>query len=71
MGVINKQIVYCCHQVFVLCSKGVAAGFSRLEDAQRFLAGREFRSGFIYRHNGSDWDKVEDAPRLQSGGGVN
>ena len=40
VGVINKQIVYCCHPVFVLCSKGVAAGFSRLEDAQRFLAGR-------------------------------
>jgi len=54
-GVVNRQILYSCHPVFVVCPKGVAAAFASLDAAQRFVAGRGFRSGQIYRHDGSDW----------------
>jgi len=57
-GVVNRQILYSCHPFFVVCPKGVAAAFASLDAAQRFVAGRGFRSGLIYRHDGSDWYKV-------------
>ncbi len=57
-GVVNRQIFFSCHPVLVLCPVGVAAAFATLEAAQRFLAGRGFRAGLIYRHDGSDWYKV-------------
>jgi hypothetical protein len=65
-GTINRQVVISCHPVIVAGQKGVAAGFGSLDDARRFLTGRGFRSGCIYRHNGSDWDKVEE-DQLASG----
>ncbi len=57
-GLVNRQIIYSCHPVFVVCPKGVVAAFADLDAAQRFVAGRGFRSGLIYRHDGSDWYKV-------------
>jgi|MudIll2142460700_1097286.scaffolds.fasta_scaffold1010277_2 hypothetical protein len=57
-GVVNQQILYSCHPVLVVCPKGVAAAFASLDAARRFVAGRGFRSGLIYRHDGSDWYKV-------------
>jgi hypothetical protein len=57
-GVVNRQVIYSCHPVFVVCPKGVAAAFASLEAARRFVAGRGFRAGLIYRHDGSDWYKV-------------
>ena len=62
MGVINKQVVYCCHPVLVVCARGVTCGFSNEASARSFLAGRGFRAGNIYRHNGRDWDKLETEP---------
>lgn len=61
-GVINRQIVFCCHPVVVVSGSGVAASFSDVEEALRFLAKRGFGFGTVYRHNGSDWDKVEVDP---------
>jgi len=57
-GVVNRQIIYSCHPVFVVCPKGVAAAFASLDAARRFVAGRGFRSGLIYRHDGLDWYMV-------------
>ena len=57
-GVVNQQILYSCHPVLVVCPKGVAAAFASLDAARRFVAGRGFHSGLIYRHDGSDWYKV-------------
>jgi len=57
-GVVNQQVIYSCHPVFVVCPKGVVAAFASLDAARRFVAGRGFRSGLIYRHDGSDWYKV-------------
>ena len=57
-GVVNQQIIYSCHPFFVVCSTGVAGAFASLEAAHRFVAGRGFRAGLIYRHDGSDWYKV-------------
>jgi hypothetical protein len=61
-GVINRQMVISCHPVIVAGQRGVAAGFGSLDAARRFLAGRGFQAGFIYRHNGRDWDKVLEEP---------
>jgi hypothetical protein len=61
-GVINRRLVFSCHPFFVVCQKGVAAAFHTFEAAQRFLSGQGFRAGFIYRHNGRDWDKVDTRP---------
>jgi hypothetical protein len=61
-GVINRQVVYCCHSVIVVGRTGVAASFSTVDDALRFLAKRGFGFGAVYRHDGSDWDKVELDP---------
>jgi hypothetical protein len=58
-GVINRRLVFSCHPFFVVCQKGVAAAFASFEAAQGFLNGQGFRAGFIYRHNGRDWDKIE------------
>jgi hypothetical protein len=57
-GMVNRQIIYCCHPVLVVCPKGVAAAFATLDAARRFVAGRGFRAGLIYRHDGLDWYKV-------------
>ena len=57
-GVVNRQVIYSCHPVFVVCPKGVAAAFANLDAARRFVAGRGFRAGLIYRHDGLDWYKV-------------
>ncbi len=61
-GVINRQVILSCHPVIVASQRGVAAGFDSLEAARHFLAGRGFRAGFIYRHNGRDWDKIAEEP---------
>jgi hypothetical protein len=61
-GLINRRIVISCHPFFVVCAKGIAAEFPTLEGAEQFLAGRGFGAGCIYRHNGSDWDKLEKNP---------
>ena len=58
-GVINRRLVFSCHPFFVVCQKGVAAAFASFEAAERFLDGQGFRAGFVYRHNGRDWDKVD------------
>jgi hypothetical protein len=58
-GLINRRLVFSCHPFFVVCQKGVAAAFTSFEAAHVFLNGQGFRAGFIYRHNGTDWDKVE------------
>lgn len=63
VGVINQQIVYCCHPVVIIGRSGMAASFGNLEDAHRFLLKRGFGLGLVYRHSGSNWDKVEVDPR--------
>jgi hypothetical protein len=63
-GVINQQLVISCHPVIVSGEQGVAAGFGSLDAARHFLEGRGFKAGFIYRHNGRDWDKVAPDPSL-------
>ena len=61
-GVINRQVVFCCHPVVVVGRSGVAASFSVVDAAFRFLVQRGFGYGTVYRHNGSDWDKVDFDP---------
>jgi hypothetical protein len=61
-GVINKQVVYCCHPVVVVGKTGVAASFAVVDDALRFLVKRGFGLGSVYRHNGLNWDMVEVDP---------
>lgn len=61
-GVINRQVVYCCHPVVVMGKTGVAASFADLNEALKFLMSRGFKSGAVYRHSGSDWDKVDYSP---------
>jgi hypothetical protein len=61
-GMINRRFVISCHPFFVVCSKGIAAEFATQDCAERFLSGRGFGAGCIYRHNGLDWDKVENNP---------
>jgi hypothetical protein len=61
-GMINRRFVISCHPFFVVCAKGIAAEFATLECAERFLSGRGFGAGCIYRHNGRDWDKLEKNP---------
>jgi hypothetical protein len=65
-GVINRQVVISCHPVIVAGQRGVAACFGSVEAAQRFLTGRGLHAGFIYRHNGRDWDKVASGPPGES-----
>jgi hypothetical protein len=62
-GVINQQIVYCCHPVVIMGRTGMAASFGDVEDALHFLMKRGFGLGTVYRHSGSNWDKVEVDPR--------
>jgi hypothetical protein len=62
-GLINGQVVFCCHPVVVLGRRGVVASFNHLDGALRLLRERGFGAGVVYRHNGSDWDKVEVDPR--------
>ena len=62
-GVINQQIVYCCHPVVIIGRTGMAASFGDVEDALRFLMKRGFGLGTVYRHSGSNWDKVDVDPR--------
>jgi hypothetical protein len=57
-GVIRDRIVYCCHPVVVVGSSGVAASFGDVDEALRFLAKRGFGFGAVYRHSGSNWDRV-------------
>lgn len=61
-GVINRQVVFCCHPVVVVGKRGVAASFQTVDDALRFLVARGFGTGAVFRHNGSDWDKVAVDP---------
>ena len=61
-GMINRRLVISCHPFFVVCPKGIAAEFATLDSAERFLAARGFGAGCIYRHNGRDWDKLEQNP---------
>ena len=63
-GVINRQLVISCHPVIVSGERGVAAGFGSLEAARPFREGRGFGAGFIYRHNGRDWDQVAEGPSV-------
>jgi hypothetical protein len=65
-GLINRRLVFSCHPFFVVCQKGVAAAFNSSEAAHLFLKGQGFRAGFIYRHNGKDWDKIEFKPWVES-----
>ena len=61
-GVIKNRIVYCCHPVVVVGKSGVAASFSNVDEALQFLVERGLGYGTIYRHTGSDWDKVPVDP---------
>ena len=61
-GLINRRIVISCHPFFVVCAKGIVGEFSSQEGAERFLSGRGYGAGCIYRHNGRDWDKLEKNP---------
>jgi hypothetical protein len=61
-GLINRRLVLSCHPFFVVCAKGIVAEFATLDGAERFLSGRGFGAGCIYRHNGRDWDKLERNP---------
>lgn len=61
-GVIKGRIVYCCHPVVVVGRSGVAASFGDVDEALRFLAKRGFGFGVVYRHSGSNWDRVEVDP---------
>ena len=61
-GLINGQIVFCCHPFVVLGNQGVAASFKDLEGALRFLAHRGVGAARLYRHAGLNWDKVEVDP---------
>jgi len=61
-GVINRQVVFCCHPVVVLGPSGVAASFDNEEDALRFVIGRGPPLGTVYRHNGSKWDMPKVDP---------
>jgi hypothetical protein len=61
-GLINRRLVIACHPFLVVCAKGIAAEFETQEGAENFLVGRGFAGGCIYRHNGRDWDKLEQNP---------
>jgi len=61
-GVIKDRIVYCCHPVVVVGGSGVAASFGDVDDALRFLAKHGFGYGVVYRHSGSNWDRVDVDP---------
>jgi hypothetical protein len=61
-GVIKNEIVYCCHPVVVVGASGVAASFTDVDDALHFLAKHGFGFGAVYRHSGSNWDRVEVDP---------
>jgi hypothetical protein len=41
----------------------MAASFGDVEDALRFLMKRGFGLGTVYRHSGSNWDRVNVDPR--------
>jgi hypothetical protein len=62
-GVIDKRVIYCCHPVFVVCRKGVAAGFTDLAEARKFLSQQGFQAGDIYTHDGADWYRIDVDPR--------
>jgi hypothetical protein len=61
-GIINRQMVFCCHPIVVMGRHGVAASFSSQEEAFRFLVTRGFSVGTVFRHSGSNWDKLEIDP---------
>ena len=61
-GVINRQVVFSCHPVVIVGRTGVAASFGDVDEAMRFLLQRGVKFGAVYRHSGSDWDKVEFDP---------
>ncbi len=61
-GLMKCRLVISCHPFIVVCPKGIAAEFAKLETAERFLSNRGFAAGCIYRHNGRDWDKLEQNP---------
>jgi len=69
-GVIESKIIYCCHPVIVVGKSGVAASFGDVDAALRFLMERGFGFGAVYRHTGSDWDKVEVDPLAVLEGGL-
>jgi hypothetical protein len=58
-GIINREVVFCCHPVVVIGKTGVAASFETEDDALRFLIGRGLRAGAVYRHDGSKWDRLQ------------
>jgi hypothetical protein len=62
VGVINRQVVFCCHPVLVIANSGVSGSFETEDDALRFMFRRGWPLGVVYRHDGMKWDRVPVDP---------
>jgi len=59
-GRIGDKIVMSDHPILAVDGEQILFAFANVDDATRFLRKEGNHNTTIFRHNGKDWDRVEE-----------